>query len=151
MQVAAALKASPLFKGFTDTGIQIIGAIAAPRSYPQGVPLFAESMLADALIVIGEGTVRLTSKDKSGEEIPVGDLGPGDYLGELSLIQPGQRLCTATATSAVSAFEIRHADFQKLLATKPQACLKLLMSVVSRFGQKVADNKELLKSLLTKP
>ena len=150
MQVAEALKASPLFKGFTDTGIQIIGGIATTRSYPKGVPLFAENMLADALIIIAEGAVHLTSKNKAGEEVPVGDLGPGDYLGELSLIQQGQRLCTATATSPVTAVEIRHADFQKLLAAKPQACLKLLMSVVSLFGQKVIENKDALKSLLTK-
>ena len=151
MQVAEALKASALFKGFTDTGIQIIGGIAASRAYPKGVPLFAESMLADALIIIAEGTVHLTSKSKAGEEVPLGDLGPGDHLGELSLIQQGQRLCTATATSQVVAIEIRHSDFQKLLAAKPQACLKLLMSIVTHFGQKVLDNKDALKSLLGKP
>ncbi|MHB8878205.1 MAG: cyclic nucleotide-binding domain-containing protein [Myxococcaceae bacterium] len=150
MQVAEALKASALFKGFTDTGIQIIGGIASARSYPKGVPLFAENMLADSLLILAEGTVHLSSKSKAGDEVPLGELGPGDFLGELSLIQQGQRLCTATATSAVTAIEIRHADFQRLLAAKPQACLKLLMSVVSHFGQKVMDNKDALKSLLTK-
>ncbi len=151
MDALAALKVSPLFKGFTDTGLQIIAGIASPRSYPKGVPIFVENMLADALIILAEGKVRLTTKDKAGVEVPVGDLGPGDYLGELSLIQQGQRLCTATATTPVVAVEIRHADFQKLLASKPQACLKLLMGIVSLFGQKVIDSKDTFKSLLSKP
>lgn len=144
------LKASPLFKGFTATGVQIIANISNPRTFPQGVPLFVESMVADAMFVVGEGQVRLTTRNKGGEEVAVGELGPGDWLGELSLIQPGQRLCTATALTKVSALEIRHADFQKLLTAKPQACVKLLMSIVSLFGQKVLDNKDTFKALLTK-
>lgn len=150
MQVVEALKASALFKGFTDTGLTIMAGIAATKTYPQGVPLFAENMLADALIIVAEGSVHLSTKVKSGEEVGLGDLGPGDYLGELSLIQPGQRMCTATAAAPVTTVEIPHAEFQKLLAAKPQACLKLLMGVVSLFGQKVADNKDNLKAALGK-
>ena len=78
------------------------------------------------------------------------ELGPGDWLGELSLINPGQRLCTATALTPVTAFEIRQGDFQKLMATKPQACMKLLMAICTAFGAKVAANKDALKSLVTK-
>lgn len=150
MNAVDALRLSPLFKGFTDTGLQILAGISTQRSFPKGVPIFVESMVADALFVLGEGKVQLSAKNKAGEEVAVGDLGPGDYLGELSLIQQGQRMCTATALAPVVAYEIRHADFQKLLATKPQACLKLLMGIVSLFGQKVADNKEAFRGLLSK-
>jgi len=128
MAVLDAFKACPLFKGFTDTGLQILAGIASERNFPKGVPLFVESMLGDSMLIIGDGRVRLTAKTPSGEEAPLGELGPGGYLGELSLIVQGQRMCTATAQSAVSAVEIRHADFQKLLAQKPQACLKLAIS-----------------------
>ena len=90
----------------------------------------------------------LSAKNKLGTEVTLGEIGAGDYLGELSLITPGQRMCTATATTSVRALEIRQADFQKLLTTKPQACVKLLMGIVAKFGQKVADNKDALRSLL---
>jgi CRP/FNR family cyclic AMP-dependent transcriptional regulator len=145
-----ALKATSLFKGFTDTGLNIIAGIAQQRTFPKGTPLFVESMVADSLLVLVEGQVALTIKNTGGTEVSVGELGPGDYLGELSLIQQGQRMCSATAQSPVTALEIRHADFQKLLAAKPQACLKLLMGIVSLFGQKVIENKEAFKSLLPK-
>jgi CRP/FNR family cyclic AMP-dependent transcriptional regulator len=102
------------------------------------------------VLIIADGRVRLSSKAPHGEEVALGELGPGDYLGELSLIQQGQRMCTATASSAVNAVEIRHADFQKLLAQKPQACLKLLMGIVSLFGQKLVENRESFKALLAR-
>src|SRR4051812_46190047 len=115
MNAAAALKTSPLFKSFTDTGVQIFAGIAVERVFPQGAPLFVEAMVSDSLILIAEGNVKLTAKNKSGEDTTVAELGPGAYLGEVSLLSPGQRLCTATALSPVTAIEIRHADFQKLL------------------------------------
>lgn len=146
-----ALKACSLFKGFTDTGLQIIAGVASERAFPKGVPLFVESMVADALLIIVEGRVRLTTKNHSGDEVIVGELGAGDYLGELSLITQGQRMCTATALAQVSAVELRFGDFQRLLAQKPQACMKLLMGIVSSFGQKVLDNRDNFKALLGKP
>ena len=40
--------------------------------------------------------------------------------------------------------------FQRLLGQKPQACLKLLMNIVSDFGRTLQDNRDQLKSLLRK-
>ena len=140
-----------LFKDFTDTGLQIVASIATERNYPKGVPLFVENMVADSMLIVTAGRVKLTARNEAGEDAVLGpELGPGEMLGELSLIQPGQRMCTATASSGVTAIEVRHADFQRLMAQKPQACLKLLMAVVGTFGQKVQDSRGLLKKLLSK-
>lgn len=148
MDAAAALRASPLLSGFTDTGVGILAGIASPRSYPPGTPLFVENMVSDTLIIVGDGRVALTTKNDKGADLAMGELGPGDWLGELSLINTGQRQCTATAVTAVVAFEIRQADFQKLMAVKPQACIKLLMAICTTFGQKIITTKDALKTLV---
>lgn len=148
MDLVETLKACPLLKGFTDTGLHILAGIATERTYPKGVPLFVESMVGDSMLLIASGKVRISAKNAGGEDVLLGELGPGEILGELSLVQQGQRLCTATAVSGVTALEIRHGDFQKLLTQKPQACLKLLMGIVASFGQKIADNREAFRALL---
>lgn len=148
MNTVDVLKNCSLFKGFTDTGLLIVGGIAAVRSFPAKAPLFVEDRVGDSMFIIAEGTVRLSAKNPSGESVELGELGPGDFLGELSLISQSQRMCTATAGSNVSALELRHADFQKLLATKPQACIKLLMAVIRAFGKKVGDNRAAFKQLV---
>src|SRR5262245_13403363 len=107
MAPVAALRACPLFKDFTHTGLQIIAGIAAERSFPKGTPLFAENMVADSLLVVSSGKVRLTATNGAGEQVAMGELGPGDCLGELALIRQGQRLCTAIAILDVAAVEIR--------------------------------------------
>src|SRR5215813_7912992 len=148
MGPVAALKACPLFKGFTPAGLEILAQIANERKFASGVPLFAENAVGDSLLVLAQGRVKLTMKNKAAEQAPLGELGPGEHLGELSLIRQGQRMCTATALTPVVAIEIRHADFQRLLGQKPQACVKLLMGIVSTFGQKVMDNRDNLRALV---
>jgi CRP-like cAMP-binding protein len=148
MDAAAALRSSALFSGFTDTGIGILASIATARTYPAGTPLFVENMVSDTLIVVGEGRVALTTKNDRGADLQMGELGPGDWLGELSLITTGQRQCTASALTQVVAFEIRQAEFQKLMGVKPQACIKLLMAICTTFGQKIITTKDALKTLV---
>ncbi len=144
------LKACPLFKGFTDTGIAIFAAAAVSRAFPKGTALFSEGKAGDSLFIVGEGTVRLSARNPGGEDVSLGEVTVGEPLGELALVQKGDRMCSASAVTDVSAVEIRHADFQKLTAQKPQACMKLLMGIVTHFGQKVRDNREAMKSLVGK-
>jgi CRP/FNR family cyclic AMP-dependent transcriptional regulator len=150
MEVAAALKACPLFKDFTDVGIQIFAAIGVPRAFPKGSALFVENRPGESLFIIGDGTVRLSARNTAGDDVTLGDVGAGESMGELALLQKSERLCTATAMTDVKAVEIRHADFQKLTAQKPQACMKLLMGIVTHFSQKVRDNRDAMKSLVGK-
>ena len=149
MDAVAALKASPLLEGFTDTGLGIIAGICTVRQFPPQSPLFVEAMLSESMFIIAQGRVMLSIHGSQGES-PMGELGPGDWLGELSLISNAQRQCTATALAPVVALEIRQSDFQKLMSVKPQACMKLLMSICTKFGEKVVENKDALKSLVTR-
>jgi CRP/FNR family transcriptional regulator, cyclic AMP receptor protein len=148
MAVIDALRSCALLKGFTDTGLQILAGIASERTFPRGAPLFVENMVAESLFIIGQGKVSISVKGNNGEEIQVGELGPGDSLGELALLQQGQRMCSAVALTMVSAAELRSSDFQRLLGQKPQACLKLLMAIVAQFSTRLADNRDALRTLL---
>ena len=150
MEVSSALKACPLFKDFSEVGIQIFATLGVSRAFPKGSVLFQEGRPGESLFIIDSGTVRLSARSTGGEEQTLGDVGTGEPLGELALIQKGERQCTATALTDVTAVEIRHADFHKLTAQKPQACMKLLMGVVTHFAQKVRDNREAMKSLVGK-
>lgn len=147
MHAADALRASPLFHGFTDTGIAILAGACTERRYPEATPLFVESMVSDSMLVLGSGRVALSLKSERGE-LQLGELSGGDWLGELSLIQAGQRACTATAVTEVTAYELRQSDFHRLLGTKPQACMKLLMAICTHFGQKVLANRQGLLGLV---
>ena len=145
-----AIKTSSLFKGFTETGLQIFGAIATARVFPRGTPLFVEGMVGDSLFIVALGQVRLTAKNTVGEDVNIGEIGPGEHIGEMALLSQGPRLCTAVAMSDVTALEFRSVDFQRLLAQKPQACLKLVLVIAGAMAQKVRDLQPALKPLVGK-
>jgi CRP-like cAMP-binding protein len=63
-----ALKSCALFKDFTDTGLQIIAGIAVERNYPKGVPLFVENMVADSMLILTAGRVKLTARNAAGQQ-----------------------------------------------------------------------------------
>ena len=145
-----ALRTCALFKGFTETGLQILAGISVERTYPRGTPLFVENMLAESLFIISDGRVGITVRN-GADELPLGELQRGDSLGELALVQQGQRLCSAMALTPVTAVELRSVDFQRLMTQKPQACLKLLMAIVSQFDARLQANREAFKALLPRP
>ena len=58
---------------------------------------------------------------------------------------------TELGFDSVTAVELRSVDFQRLMTQKPQACLKLLMAIVSQFGARLQANREAFKALLPRP
>src|SRR5690606_41530017 len=94
--------------------------VRSPRTFPNGTPIFVESMVGDSMFVLGSGTVRLIGRSAKGESAVLGELKTGDWMGELSLLKQGPRLCSATASSDVAALELRYADFQRLLASRSE-------------------------------
>jgi CRP-like cAMP-binding protein len=147
MPVEDVLKASPLFKDFSPTGLQILASIATEKSFPRGTPIFTENMVADSVLFIAEGRVAIGVKNNEGKDTYLASLQPGDHLGELCLLSPTNRMCTALAESDTRCVELRLDAFRKLLAQKPQACLKLMMNVSAEFGRKLGANRDGLRAL----
>ena len=147
MAVEATLKDSALLKDFSPTGLQILAAIATEKNFPRGTLLFAENMAAEAMYFVVEGRVAIGIKNGEGKDQHVASLGPGDTLGELSLLSPSKRLCSALAESDLRTVEIRAEAFKKLLAQKPQACLKLMLNISAEFGKKLSANRDGLRAL----
>lgn len=142
------LEAAPLFRGFTETGLQIIGSIAQVKRLPVGSPLFVENMIGDSLYVLSEGRVRLSARNAHGAEVVLTELGAPESLGEAALLRPGPRQCSAIAATEVEIVEIARRDVAILQRTKPQACLKLMMGVVELVGERLRAAEPELKQFL---
>lgn len=146
--VSHVLKATQLFKNFTDTGLQIVASIAQHKQVPGGAPLFVENMIGDGLYIIAEGRIRLSVRTPAGQEVTLATLGPSDTLGEAALLRPGPRLCSAIADVPSMVLEISRRDIAMLQRTKPQACLKLMMGVVELIGDRIRDADPEMKQFL---
>ena len=92
----ARLKAIPLFANLDDHDLQVIATFADETSVSEGDVLVREGDFSYELMAIEEGTAEV----KRGEEA-VATLGPGDFFGEVGVLQNEMRNATIVATSSM--------------------------------------------------
>ncbi|NJK88299.1 MAG: cyclic nucleotide-binding domain-containing protein [Myxococcales bacterium] len=148
LDVPAVLKTTELFRSFTDTGLQILASIAQVKTLPPGTPLFVQNMLGDSLYVVAEGRVRLSVKGRDGQDVTLAILAAPSTIGEAAILRSGPRLCSAVAEVDTTVVELARRDVAQLQKTKPQAVLKLMMSVVDLVSDRLRAVDDDLRQFL---
>ena len=107
-----------------------------------GATIFREGDRGDSLHVVMEGTVRVSVVSTRGEEATVALLGPGEFVGDLALLDGLPRSANAVATEATNTLVVTRDDFRRWLAERPRASLTLLEALslrVRRTDEVLAD------------
>jgi CRP-like cAMP-binding protein len=124
---AGRLQRIPVFAGLGDGALGHIAALAAEVSVPAGKELVREGDYSYDLLAIEEGTARV---ERHGEHIA--DLGPGDIVGEMGVLERSQRNATVTATSPMLLVTLTGWDVRKLRKSVPEAVERLSELVAAR-------------------
>ena len=147
MDLTPYLQQNPLLQGFTEDGLKIIASVCVPRQIEPGHPIFVSGLHGESAFLLVAGEVVLAVDRPHGQrELAV--LTAPDVFGELSLLKPGPRRVTARSRTQVGVIEIPRRDFMALQKQRPQACMKLLMNVSERLGQRLAETGPLLDKLV---
>jgi len=112
------LRGVELFRGVSDGEAQKISTLCAERRYPKGATIFSEGDTSDALYILKEGLVKLTSLAAKGTETILHILKADDVFGELFLAEE-RRPFTAVALEDVCATVVSRDNFLALLASVP--------------------------------
>ena len=121
------LKRVPLFQGMTDRAMEAIADLAREIDFEDGEPLTVEGDDGDAFYMLLDGRVEVT---RGGT--PVGPLGPGDFIGEISLIDGRPRTATAVAVGHVRALEVGRTEFLELMERHPAVRHGILVALTDR-------------------
>jgi signal transduction histidine kinase len=127
----AVMRRHVLFSDLSESDFERIYSMAEPVTVPAGKTLFAEGDEGDALYIVLGGELEI-SRREAGREVTLATRGPGDFVGELSLLQVAPRSASARALSQVELLAIRRPAFQALLACGPSATLTILATITSR-------------------
>lgn len=122
------LAAVPLFRGCSKTELKQIDQASTLADFPAGSVICKQGQPGHELLVMVEGTARV---DVDGKE--VSKLGPGEFIGELSLLDGGPRSATVTAADNVRALVLAPREFSQLLRDVPTIGIKLLATLAARF------------------
>jgi CRP/FNR family transcriptional regulator, cyclic AMP receptor protein len=113
---ASRLKSIPLFQEVGDEELAQIAPFATEVSVEQGRELVREGDFSYEFMAIEEGRAEVT---RGGEH--VADLGPGDFFGEMGLIERTLRNATVTATTPVRLVTLTGWDLKRVERAAPEA------------------------------
>src|SRR5262245_56357775 len=124
------LKKIPVFADIGDEELGHIAALAAEVSVPAGKELVREGDYSYDVLAIEEGTARV---ERDGEYID--DVGPGDVVGEMGVLERSQRNATVIATSPMLLITLTTWDIRRLRKSAPHAVDHLRQIVARRREQ----------------
>ncbi|MDB4937761.1 MAG: hypothetical protein JWP87_4733 [Labilithrix sp.] len=136
----------PLFALLDEQERALLAERVEPVSFEEGKTIFNVGDPGDSMYVVTSGEVQLSVKTKTGEEMFLENPGPGDFFGEISLLDEGPRTATARAKSPVKAIEIDRGDLDELFRLKPAAAMDLLAAT----GRRLRHNSALLRNAATR-
>ena len=135
MDAIGALSTTGFFRGVLDAdALARLAAAAKPAAFGRGTPLMRQGELGASLFVIAAGKVAVTVHGPGGDR-RVARLGPGDVVGEMSLLTGARRSATVTAEGKVSAFEITKEALEPILAASPGLVERFAAMMEQRHGE----------------
>jgi CRP/FNR family cyclic AMP-dependent transcriptional regulator len=142
------LQNSLLFRGCGREGVELLLGMFQERQIKQNTTIFTEHMPAEALYIVKSGNVRITVMAGEGQERGLLLLGPGEFFGELALIQEASRLVSARAETPVELLLLTRKDFQALLDLDPRTGAKIIMMIAKLLAMRIKAYSEKLKDIL---
>ena len=121
------LKAVPLFQGMTDNALEAVAGLATEVEFADGQTVTREGEEGDSFFVLVDGQLRVS---RNGGAIR--DLGPGDFLGEISLIDGRPRSATTVAIGRVKALVVHRPAFLELMDRFGAVRLAILIALTDR-------------------
>jgi CRP-like cAMP-binding protein len=116
----ARLKSIRLFEPFPDEQLQSIATFADETSVPAGENLVKEGDYSYDFIGIEDGTAEVLRGDER-----VGELGPGDFFGEIGVMERTLRTATVNATSPMRLITLTRWDLMRMEKEMPDAMAQI--------------------------
>lgn len=117
-----ALARVPLFSRLSKRSLRRVADLAEEVRFMEGARVVEEGEPGDAFYAILEGQAKAV--DKRGKM--VNRLLPGDFFGEIALLDGGPRTATVVAETPLVVLEVRRKGFVRLLAADPSITVRLL-------------------------
>jgi CRP-like cAMP-binding protein len=120
------LRALPLFSILSTRHLRQVAKLAQSVEFAPGDYVVAVGEPGDAFYLIVSGKAKVAGKPRARA------LGPGDFFGEMGLIDGEPRSATIVATTELHAMKLARSPFMKLLRQEPQVALALLAELAAR-------------------
>ena len=128
------LRRVPLLEGLGRKELEEVGRLCDEVDLPAGRVLIREGDSGDEFYLVLEGSVRV---DRGGATVAT--LGPGQFLGEIALVDHGPRTATATCETACRLLVLGHREFNSVMASSQEIRTRVLTALAQRVRHLTPD------------
>ena len=121
------LAAAPLFAGLSKKQLRRISSLMTRIDRPAGQVLTTEGQQGYEFFIVLEGEVEVRQGDRV-----IATRRPGDYVGEIALLDRRPRTATVVATTPVSVEVLSRSEFVSLLAEVPELSEQVMATMAQR-------------------
>ncbi len=125
------LSSVPLFAGLPQTHLRTVAGLAQEITYSPGRMIVRTGSPGVAFYVIVEGRAKVL-RGKIATAKGTWTLGPGDFFGEMALLDGGPRSASVVAETPLTTIRIERSELRKLLREEPDIAIKLLEGMAAR-------------------
>jgi CRP-like cAMP-binding protein len=126
------LRNVPIFAELEEKDLLRVVKLGTSQKYKKGNIVVLEQESGAALFVIITGKVKVVRMDEDGREVILSMFGPGEFFGEMSLLDGLARSASVVATVKSELFMIHRRDFLELLNEFPTVTISLLAELAMR-------------------
>jgi len=133
------LKSVPLFASFPEDQLRMLVSVVMRRSAPRGATIMAAGDQIDSLYIVISGRLKVMMSDTEGKEVILSLIGPGEFFGEMGLIDDSPRSASVITIEACELMSVAKRDFKKCLAENFEMSMAVMRGLVHRLRE--ADRK----------
>jgi CRP-like cAMP-binding protein len=132
MDACELLRTVPIFSELSAADCEALAQLASRRRYPKDTVVFFENDEGDSFFMIVSGRIKVTILGDDGREVILSVLGPGDFFGEMALLDDEPRSATAIAIEECELLSLQRSDFESVIGNKPSISLALVRVLTAR-------------------
>lgn len=139
------LENSKLFSALNAAELEAVRACCSPREFPAQHPIFQEGDAGDGIYIVLDGQVQISALVSQGQRRVLSRAGPGDFFGEMAVLDDEPRSAAATTELPTKVYFIPRASLHQLLERSP----RLAVSLVREFSLRMRDfNRHYIEEVL---
>jgi CRP/FNR family cyclic AMP-dependent transcriptional regulator len=131
------LRENELFSNLNDKEIALLSRSIEEKAYSANTPLFFENMAGESMYIIVAGSIKISKMLSEGVERALTVLGPGDYFGEMALLEEGPRSVSAIVQENSNVLVFKRQAFQEMMQNEPQLAVKVIGSMYKSLSSKI--------------
>ena len=137
------LRRCALFAHVDEVGLRAIAGQMRRRRFRRGEVIFHQGDLGDSLQVVVSGSVKIVLPSQEGDEAIIASLHPGEFFGELALLDGAPRSTTAAAVEPTETLTLPREPFVALMESDPRIMRALLQTLAEELRRLTGHVEEL--------